>query len=100
MTARRKLSTLLFAAASLAAPGFADIPPPGGYEEPCTVAKRCAPEEEGTSCGTYFREPRGWGDIVRREKALRSEYVAKAVALPDDGQRAAWKALIGEPFDP
>jgi hypothetical protein len=39
-------------------PAFAaaDLPPPDGYVEQCTVEKQCAKGEEGTACRASFKE--------------------------------------------
>jgi hypothetical protein len=57
MTIRRALYAIALAAVCVSASALADIPPPGGYEEQCTTAKRCTADEEGASCGADFREP-------------------------------------------
>lgn len=31
----------------------ADVPPPAGYVEQCTVAKQCSKDEEGDACGAW-----------------------------------------------
>jgi|GEM_PF-3301152 len=42
----------------IAPPALADVPPPPGYVESCTVAKQKKAGEECVSCGAaYFREP-------------------------------------------
>lgn len=44
--------------ASLAVPAlaFADIPPPAGYVEQCTIEKQCKAEEEGVTCRAYHSD--------------------------------------------
>ncbi len=54
----------------------ADIPPPEGYVETCTVALQCG-EIEGTSCSAYFGgrtecealEAKGWQQMCRTRGA-------------------------------
>ncbi len=40
-----------------AATAHADLAPPPGYVESCTVDKQCTKEEDGDVCATYFKEP-------------------------------------------
>ena len=42
----------------LAAPciGAADVPPPPGFQETCTVEKQCKADEEGATCGANYAE--------------------------------------------
>lgn len=47
----------LFATVTLPFIASADIPPPPGYVEQCTVAKQCGADEVGSTCGTYHGEP-------------------------------------------
>lgn len=35
---------------------FADIPPPPGYVEQCTIEKQCKKEEEGDACSAWHGE--------------------------------------------
>ena len=32
---------------------FADVPPPPGYVEQCTVEKQCKKDEDGDACGAW-----------------------------------------------
>ena len=33
--------------------GYADVPPPPGYVEQCTIEKQCKKEEEGDACSAW-----------------------------------------------
>ncbi len=52
----RGIRLIFFAAALAPLPALADVPPPPGYVEQCTIEKQCKPTEEGTSCGTWHGE--------------------------------------------
>lgn len=53
----RKLLVLLVASLASVPAALADVPPPEGYVETCTVEKACAKGEEATACRTFFKEP-------------------------------------------
>ncbi|MBI3203983.1 MAG: hypothetical protein HYZ29_20755 [Myxococcales bacterium] len=59
---------LWFLVGLLSAPAaFADVPPPPGYVEPCTVEKQQKPNETCISCSTYFAE----ADACQKQHAGR-----------------------------
>ena len=37
----------------LAATAYADLPPPEGYVEQCTIARQCKKDEDGTTCSAW-----------------------------------------------
>lgn len=51
----------------LCAPAAADIPPPPGYVEQCTIEKQCTKAEEGDACGAWH------GDRDKCEKKHASD---------------------------
>lgn len=50
---------------------LADVPPPPGYVETCTVEKQCTPTEEGVSCGAWFGEPDACAHLLAEGWVLR-----------------------------
>lgn len=54
---RRMVLWVLFASLAFGVgPAMADLPPPSGYLEKCTIENQRRPEEECQVCGAYFGE--------------------------------------------
>lgn len=58
MTTLRRRLVLGFAWAALGGPALAraDLPPPQGYVETCTVEKQCKTDEECRSCSANYQK--------------------------------------------
>ena len=48
---------LAIAFACAASPARADVPPPPGYVEQCTIEKQCGKAEEGDYCHAWHGDP-------------------------------------------
>ena len=98
--------SLLLLLLPLCPAAHADLPPPPNYVETCTIVKQCKPGEEGTTCGTFFREPdkcrklhasdgfilkcrtRGasvWSEVYCRPKGKATKRAAEPAAPPAPG---------------
>ncbi|MDG1480382.1 MAG: hypothetical protein P8R54_12365 [Myxococcota bacterium] len=80
----------------------ADISPPEGYVETCTVALQCG-ETEGTSCSAYFGgrtecealEAKGWQRMCQTRGASTWSEVFCAQAPDDDARRTRIEQTTG-----
>jgi hypothetical protein len=49
----------------------ADVPPPPGYVETCTIEKQCKADEEGRACMASFKDPDACGKTLGSEGFAR-----------------------------